>query len=195
MKSSFPFRSLCALFFCESWRIPKDWQKRTFCVFDLVEFAVKDRSKLVTPFILELTVSIFVRMCTTQFGPEFVSSTGSPDLVYTRLAEVASSAVVFNRSRLSGRYHILTQLLTALLGCLTNHSQGSLTGAGSSTQHANKSGEIDSIFHPAWITLCSEPVTEKSGEAYTRLISNLSSSSVSYKETSESIVLPRIPKL
>lgn len=177
--------SLCTLLLRILENTKRLTEEDVFAFFDLVEFAVKDRSKLVTPFILELTVSIFVRLCTTQFGPEFVSSTGSPDLVYTRLAEVASSAVVFNRSRLSGRYHILTQLLTALLGCLTNHSQGSFTGSGSSTQNANKPSEIDSIFHPAWITLCPEPFTEKSGEAYTRLISNLSSSSVSYKETSE----------
>lgn len=156
-----------------------------FAYLSLIEFVVKDRSRLVIPFALEIIISTFVRFCTTQFSPKFTPVSNSPDEVYTRLAEVASSTVVFNRSRLTGKYHILTQLLTALLGCLSNYS----VSIPSNKKVTSSAPSTQSNFNPVWATSCSAPFSEKSGEAFTRLIANISSSSVSFKETNEKLRL------
>lgn len=162
---------------------------------ELVEFLVKDRTKILTQFCLELIISTIIRLCTTQFGPGFMCT--SAETIYVKLAGVASSVVVFNRSRLAGRYHILIQLLTALLGCLTNTEKFN-NNNNSNTKNKNKNkisnlnndndsveiGEI-STFQPKWISEAKERVGEKSGEAYTRLVTNLSSTVISYRESTD----------
>lgn len=132
-----------------------------------VEYMVKDRPRLLTQFCLDIIISTFVRICTSDFGPSFTPKSDI-DSIYAQLASVASSVVVFNRSRLNGRYHLLTQLLTSLLGCLTNTDSN-----------------CTSNFQPRWVVNSSKPLGEKAADAYTRLISNLSSTVISYRETSE----------
>lgn len=136
-----------------------------------VEYLVKDRPRLLTQFSLDLIISSFVRICTTEFGPTF-TPTASIDDIYTNLSSVASSVVVFNRSRLNGRYHLLTQLLTSLLGCLTN------------TQT-----HCPSNFRPQWVLNSPKQFGEKAADSYTRLISNVSSTVISYRETSDKFKL------
>ncbi|OCK75692.1 hypothetical protein K432DRAFT_361651 [Lepidopterella palustris CBS 459.81] len=130
-------------------------------LLDCVNTILRDKPFLVSQFGIEaLIAAILTTVCPT--GPSLPPQ-HAPAL-FTRLCETTNILFSLHRSRLGGRFHLLIPLLQRLLSCFFI---------------SNATRRTKNPYLPPWIHPYSTPLTPANAISYTRLLTTLSSPTVS----------------